>query len=416
MGRKRKKKRKKRILFVINTMGNAGAEHALLALLHCLDREKYELSLYVLLGQGQLMGHVPEGVRLLNRDYTELPVLSGEGRKQLRRTVLRDALTGGAVFRRLPYLARNFADMCRKHKILPEKLLWRLVADGSARTRKRYDLAVAFLEGGAAYYVADYVNAAKKAAFIHIDYGMAGYTRELDLDCYLSFDRVFAVSDEVREAFLKAYPECESRTAVFHNILDVSEIHRLAREPGGFTDIFEGLRILTVGRLTEQKAYDLAVEALYLLKQRGRKVRWYVLGEGDRRKALEHQIAALGLEKDFLLLGQKENPYPYYAQTDLYVHATRFEGKSIAIEEAQTLGCAILASDCSGNREQITEGVDGRLCALTAENIAEGIVWMLDHPKERQRYKEAAARKKNFDLGEIRQLLSLLDEGIGTGE
>ncbi|MCD8014043.1 MAG: glycosyltransferase [Lachnospiraceae bacterium] len=407
--RKRKKYRKKRILFVINTMGNAGAEHALLALLHCLDKEKYELSLYVLLGQGQLMGHIPDGVRLLNRDYSDLPVLSEKGRKQLRRTVLRDALTGGAVFWRLPYLAGNFADMCRKHKILPEKLLWRLVADGSARTERRYDLAVAFLEGASAYYVADYVNAAKKAAFVHIDYGMAGYTRELDLDCYLSYDRVFTVSDEVREAFLKAYPECESRTAVFHNILDVSEIHRLAREPGGFTDTYEGVRILTVGRLTEQKAYDIAVDALYLLKQRGRNVRWYVVGEGDRRKPLEHQIAALGLEKDFLLLGQTENPYPYYAQTDLYVHATRFEGKSIAIEEAQTLGCAILASDCSGNREQITEGSDGRLCDLTAEKIAEGIEWMLDHPRERLRYGEAASRKQNFDLEEIGQLLSLLE-------
>ncbi len=406
---KDRKKRKKRILFVINTMGSAGAEHALLALLHSLDCEKYDISLYVLLGQGQLMGHIPEGIRLLNRDYTELPVLSQEGRRALRRTVLHDALTDGALWKRLPYLMHNLKEMLHHHRILPEKLLWRLVADGSARTQGRYDLAVAFLEGGATYYVADYVNAAKKAAFVHIDYGRAGYTRDLDLDCYLSYDRVFTVSDEVKDAFLKVYPECIGYTAVFHNILDVHEIHQLARVPGGFTDSFDGMRILTVGRLTEQKAYDIAVEALFILKQRGRNVRWYVLGEGDRRKALEHLIAARGLKKEFVLVGQVENPYPYYAQTDLYVHATRFEGKSIAIEEAQTLGCAILASDCSGNREQICDGVDGKLCVLSAEGIADGIEWMLDHPAERQRFKKAAAAKQNFDLDEIQQLLELLE-------
>ncbi|MCC8137170.1 MAG: glycosyltransferase [Clostridiales bacterium] len=409
MAGKRPQKHKKRILFVINTMGSAGAEHALLALLHCLDPEKYEISLYVLLGQGQLMGHIPEGVRLLNRDYTELPVLSKEGRRVLRRTVLHDAFTDGVLWKRLPYLIHNLMDMLRHHRILPDKLLWRLVADGSARTQGQYDLAVAFLEGGATYYVADYVNARKKAAFVHTDYERAGYTRALDLDCYLLYDHIFTVSEEGKKGFLNVYPECESRTTVFHNILDVHEIHRLARVTGGFTDSFEGMRILTVGRLIEVKAYDLAVKAMHLLKQRGRNVRWYVLGEGDRRKSLEHLIAAYGLQEDFVLVGQVENPYPYYVQTDLYVHATRLEGKSIAIEEAQTLGCAILASDCSGNREQVCDGVDGKLCTLSAEGIADGIEWMLDHPGERQRFKKVVAAKQNFNLEEIGQLLELME-------
>lgn len=97
----------------------------------------------------------------------------------------------------------------------------------------------------------------------------------------------------------------------------------------------------------------------------GYALRWYVLGEGDERAALERQIAELGLKNDFLLLGCGGKPYPYYQQCDIYVHATRFEGKSIAIQEAQTLGCAIIASDCNGNREQIVPDEDGLLCELT---------------------------------------------------
>ena len=98
----------------------------------------------------------------------------------------------------------------------------------------------------------------------------------------------------------------------------------------------------------------LYVPAMKLLKDQGIKARWYVLGEGELRNKLQQKIDSLGLKEDFLLLGAKENPYPYYKQCDLYVHATRFEGKSIAIQEAQVLGCTILVSDCSGNREMWT--------------------------------------------------------------
>ena len=108
-------------------------------------------------------------------------------------------------------------------------------------------------------------------------------------------------------------------------------------------------RILTVGRLTAQKAYEVAVDAMKLLKDQGIKARWYVLGEGELRNKLQQKIDSLGLKEDFLLLGAKENPYPYYKQCDLYVHATRFEGKSIAIQDKSMFDTihhiAIIGSD-----------------------------------------------------------------------
>ena len=121
---------KKKILFVINTLGHAGAEVALMELLRNLSPEQYEVSLLVLLGQGDMV----------------------------------------------------------------KELLWRVAAVGAPRIREHFDLAVAYLEGGSAYYVADYIDADRKAAFIHIDYNLAGYNRELDQDCYLKYDRIFGVS------------------------------------------------------------------------------------------------------------------------------------------------------------------------------------------------------------------------------
>lgn len=400
---------KKKVLFVINTLSHAGAEVAMLELMRNMDPEKYELSCYVLLGQGELVQRLPKHVRLLNHSYSTTSVLSKQGQKFLRHTVLRASFVHGNLFKNLPYLFTNLAAMVKRGKIWTDKLLWRLLSDGGMELQENYDLAIAYLEGGSAYYVADHVKAAKKAAFIHIDYGKAGYTRKLDRDCYLAFDRVFTVSDEVRENFLQAYPECEKCTRVFHNLINQEEIVRRSRQEGGFHDDFEGIRLLTVGRLTWQKAYEIAIDAMKQLKEEGCRVRWYVLGEGNEREKLERQIAELGLEEDFLLPGAVSNPYPYYAQCDIYVHATRFEGKSIAIQEAQTLGCAIIASDCSGNREQIEDGVDGILCDLDAKSIKESILSLIKDEELRKSYGYAAGKKQIVHREDLEMLFELME-------
>ena len=184
-----------------------------------------------------------------------------------------------------------------------------------------------------------------------------------------------------------------------------------AGEAGGFQDDYDGMRLLTVGRLTRQKAYDIAIDAMKILKDRGYRARWYVLGEGDQRRALEKKIHALGLDEDFLLPGAADNPFPYYRQTDLYVHATRFEGKSIAIQEAQTLGCAVIASDCNGNREQIRNGQDGILCGLSPQAIADSIGSLLEDEEKRKRIGQEAAEKSTTQGQELQMLLELLEQG-----
>lgn len=380
---------------------------ALLELLRCLEPKDYDVSLLVMTGQGELVHQLPSHVKLLNTEYSDLPVLGREGLRHLRRTIWNAIWNKGIIFRRIPYLFCGFLRMLGRRKVQPDKLLWRLVADSAPRQKETYDLAVAYLEGGSTYYVADYVKADKKAAFVHIDYRRAGYDRGLDRDCYLKYNKVFAVSQEVKEGFLKEYPECESYTGIFHNLLNRELICEKAGEEG-FTDDYPGIRLVTVGRLTWQKAYDVALDAMRLLRDAGVQARWYILGEGDQRKALEKKRKHLGLQEDFVLLGAKTNPYPYINQADIYIQASRFEGKSIAIQEAQVLGKAILVSDCSGNREQVTDGQDGVLCDLTPESICEHIKELIEKPKLRERYGQMAAGRATGQKEEIAQLLELL--------
>lgn len=401
---------KKKVLFVINTLGHAGAEVAMIELLKALDKNKYDISLFVLMGQGELISKVPDYVTILNKKYKDSSVLSPEGKRHMMKTVVKSALKRATVIRRLPYLCRNLFKMIRDGNIMIEKLLWRIIADSAPRFSETYDLAIAYLEGGSTYYTSSYVKARKKAAFVHVDYSKAGYTRELDLNSYMHFDKMFMVSAEVQESFLNVYPEYRFKTAIFHNLLDLENIREKAEEAGGFNDDFDGIRLLTVGRLTWQKAYEVAIDAMALLKKDYSNVRWYVLGEGSQREFLEKRIAKQKLDDDFILAGAVDNPYPYFKQCDIYVHATRFEGKSIAIQEAQTLGCAIVASDCSGNREQIDSGKDGLLCRFDAESIKAAILELIRDEEKRQKFGYEASHRKIIYEEDLGMIYDMMDE------
>ena len=310
---RRKKKTMKKLLFIINTLGCGGAERAMLNLFEKLDNSKYEISLLVLTGQGELIRELQDSVRLLNKNYKNVSVLTKEGRRHLMLSVLKAGIGKGLFLKCAPYLIKNYNNMRKKGKIMPDKLFWRLLADGAPKIEDEYDLAVAYLEGGSTYYVADRINAKKKAAFVHIDYEKAGYNRELDLNCYEKFDKIFTVSDEVKQHFLNVYPEYENKTAVFNNILNEKRIVEMADDGGGFEDGFEGVRLLTVGRLTRQKRYDIAIKSMKLLKEKTDvPIRWYVLGEGELKSVLTQQIKSEELGDDFILMGVKENPFPYY--------------------------------------------------------------------------------------------------------
>jgi len=404
---------KKKILFVINTLGRAGAETALMALLGNLDARQYDIYLYVMLNQGEMASEVPAYVKLLNRHYCNTSVLSSQGKKALIKGIIKKMFNHGALFKNIPYMVCNAFDMLHtKKRLLPDKLLWRVVSDGSERFPMQFDLAVAYLEGAAAYYVRDYVNAPVKAGFIHIDYEQAGYTRKLDRNCYRDYTRIFTVSDEVKEHFLNVYPDCKDKTKVFHNMLNVNSIKEKSKakiKDKIFTQRDHKIILLTVGRLTRQKGFDVAVMALKILIEKGYNVYWLVLGEGPERNGLSNLAKKEGLSERFILAGAKENPYPYYKAADIYVHATRFEGKSIAIQEAQILGCPIIASDCSGNREQIINGENGLLCNFNPRDIAQAIEELIQEPEKAKRFGKNASKVTVDYSAELGMLKALLE-------
>ena len=97
----------KKILFVMNTMGRAGAERALLALIKNLPKEEYDISLYVLINRGELFDEVPDYVHILNKKPDNRSVLSFGGRLAIIHTVLRCFFRHASGFRLIGYFFKN---------------------------------------------------------------------------------------------------------------------------------------------------------------------------------------------------------------------------------------------------------------------------------------------------------------------
>lgn len=386
MNKKKISDGRKKILFVTNTMGRAGAEKCLQALLELLDPEKYDLSVYSIINRGELYNDMPEYVHILNKKPCTKSVLDNAGLWATACQILWSLLKKFSFITYIPYFCRVLAHQIKTKHLDFSKLFWMLLARNAKRFNEEYDLAVAFIEGAATYYVSKYVKARKKATYVHIDYLAAGYLPKLDKPYYDNMDRIFCVSDCVRQVFLKAYPEYESKTFFFHNMVPRERILRMSKEGEGFTDQFDGLRILTVGRLHYQKAYDLAIPALAELCRRGYNVRWYVIGEGAEEENLRALIKENNVEDSFILMGCFANPYPFIAQCDIYSQASRFEGWCIALAESLVLARPVLASRCAGNEEQVTDGKTGVLIDLSVENIVDGMERLINSPEMRKEF------------------------------
>ena len=133
-------------------------------------------------------------------------------------------------------------------------------------------------------------------------------------------------------------------------------------------------KIVSIGRLTEQKGFDFAIDAAKILTEKGFKFCWYILGEGPLRKSLETQIKLNGVSDYIRLLGIRSNPYPYIKYADIFVMPSRYEGKSIALDEAKVLCKPIVVTNYPSVNDAIIDGQNGMIVDIDAESIAKGIL------------------------------------------
>lgn len=361
----------RKILFVIPSMRIGGAEKSLVNLLNLIDLNKYDVNLLIFKPEGDFLQQIPSGIHILKTDPSLFYAYKCDKnvfscKTGIRSEILRIFSTGVCKI-----LYGNCARQKRWTKFY-KTLLPKLDSE--------YDVAIGYLEGDASYYVIDKVNAKRKILWVHSNF--ENIKKNEDAAAYKEYfckaDRVVSISDKCVQVLQDNYPDMRNKFVFLPNLTSSVVLKNTAKaaiDEKFLKDIFN---IVSVGRLTEAKGFDMAIDALKILKDHKVPVHWWIIGDGKLRKCLEKQAKDNSVEEYLTFLGFKANPYPYMNKADLIVQTSRWEGKSVVLDEAKILGKPILATDYATVKDQVENGKEGVIVEMDAESIAREIEHLVE--------------------------------------
>lgn len=308
---------KKKLLFLIPTLGGGGAERVLVNLVNGLDKSKYDITVQTLFKAG------------INASYLNGDIKLIEGKiKQFSGNIL---------------LMKMFR---------PSTLFKYFI-------KEKYDVLISYLEGASARILSGCNDdSIKKLSWVHVvhkneaDTYYSFRSKKEAVNCYESFDKMIYVSQDVMSDFMSYYPTLK-RNQVVYNTNDDDKIKKMAAEPLGNITLSDDMNIVSVGRLIPMKGFDRLIDAHHRLKQDGIKNHLYILGTGELKEELEKQIKRNGDMDTVHLLGFCKNPYKIVSRCDVFACSSHREGFSTAVTEALILGVPVVTTCVSGAYEQM---------------------------------------------------------------
>lgn len=398
---------KKSLLIVSHALEIGGAERSLIGLLDALDPEHWDIDLFLLRHQGELIADIPEYVNLLPEvsAYTVLarPMKDTlrEGHVLLTAARLTGRIAAGRYAKKHGHTESGVA-LEYSHKftcpLMPK------IQPGT-----EYDLAISFLTPH--YFVAKKVQAKQKIAWIHTDYSRVQVNIPSETAMWSAYDHIASISDAVTESFLKLFPGLKNKVVLIENILPVRYVKKQAKafsvEPEMPAD---GIRLLSIGRFCYQKNFENVPDICARLLEKGLRVYWYLIGFGPDEGLIRERIAASHMEEHVIVLGKKENPYPYIKACDLYVQPSRYEGKAVTVREAQMLGKPVVITRYATAKDQLEDDVDGVIVPMDNEGCAEGIAVLLRNPEEMARLSDCCQQRDYTNAAEIGKLYALTEK------
>lgn len=390
--------KKRSILFVMSSLRNGGAERSLVNLLQLFDYETYDVDLLLLQEEGMFLKQLPRQVHLLSAQE-KIHILFETQKKKcwnFRHPYLSAVhLAGTAISQKREGKGSRSRQYRWTH-------FYRQVIE---ELPKHYDAAVAYMHCEPTYFVADKVRADRKIAWVHIDYSQIAQSREIDLKYFQKMDNVVTISDLCVGVLRKEFPSIADKFTMLPNLTSSQVVKALADEfyPPEYE---EGtLKFVSVGRLNPQKGFDFALDAAAELKKRGLRFHWYVLGIGELRQILEEKRDRLNLQDCFEFIGARENPYTYMKNADIVVQSSRYEGKSVTLDEAKILGRPIVVTNYPTVCDQIDRN-EGIITAMDGKSIADGIERML---RDKEKYISCLSKREYGNQKEIQNYYNLFE-------
>lgn len=396
-----KNDRRKRVLVIGPGMEIGGVEKSLTGFLHAIDDHETEIDLFLFSHKGELLPLVGSNIHILpeNPKLASVfePVRSLFQKGKYYTAFIRIFCKAYGYVRRKLYHTSDIS------MLMCQKIILRTIPQNT----KKYDYAFGFYEPH--YYLTDKVNAEIKIGWVHTDYCSLRKDSLFDRTVWKKLDYVACVSAKVGESFIRKYPSEAYKTIIVPNTVSPELIRAQSLEEESIPEM-EGngeFRIVTVGRYSYAKGMDMIPAVCRKLTDRGYRIKWYLIGYGPDQAKIAEEIRKQSVAELVKILGPKANPYPYMRQCDLYVQPSRFEGKSVAVTEAQILHKPVMITRYPTSSDQLDEGKDGYICETGTDGIADGIRYLIDHPDIR----DALIRNtycKDYDSSEtIRTLFTL---------
>ena len=331
---------KKKILFVIPDFYIGGTNKSLENLLLLIDSNIYEIRIFSLYEDGDFY-------------YKE--------------KVFKPYLIKKSLFYRLfhdHFWFRKFSTLfsllfrCNASRLLHKFEINRI------QKKEKFDTVIAFQEGSATQFVSLINYPVNRIAWVHCDYAnrFTAIEKKSELSLYCLYNHIVSVSYSAVHSFNSIYPELKDRTKCIYNLIDRSYILRQSSQDVNFEKQGNCCNLISVGRFVAVKQFGLIPQIVQKLKLLTKKsFCWYIVGDGNERNMVESVISSMGLDKNIKILGAKDNPYPYFKQSDLYVCTSLSESFSYTIAESKTLHVPVLTNDFPVANEVVSPN-EGWIC------------------------------------------------------
>lgn len=391
---------RKKILIASYDLEIGGVERSLISMLNNFDYERYDVDLLLYNHSGEFMPLIPKDIKLLPENIKYKSIRLGIG-------TLIKAGEYNLAFQRL---RAKYGYEYRRDKSLDDtyqmQLMWKYCNPYFPMVEEEYDIAISYLWPHD--FVAEKVRAKKKIAWIHTDYSNISPDRNIDLKIWDKFDSIVGVSEKCVETFLKLYPSLREKCVVVENITSPEFIRKMSEEQVGEKFEKDKFNLLTVARFSYAKGIDQGVEAIKLLRDRGiDNIKWYIVGYGGDENKIRELITRYSLENMIEILGKRDNPYPYMKMCDLYMQPSRYEGKAVTVVEAQILAKPVLITNYPTAHSQVVNEVDGEICELSIDGIANGVEKFYRDRDLLERYRSNCESRNYENKEELKKLYEL---------
>lgn len=369
---------KKKLLITAMSLNVGGAEKSLVNLLNMIDFLKYDVDLLLFQRRGAFLKQVPSTVNIIT--VPEIEVLYQPISETVKKYKFNIKLLVLSIIRYLSTFYEKYKwkqfDRIRIHRWID--IYSKLIPFNNSH----YDVAISFAGGETAYYIADKVSASKTIYFFHSNYANIDIDTELEQYYIDKFSKIITISDVCANSLISLFKNIDNKLYILQNLTSYDLIQSLSNEyyPNEYKSTNQ-IILVSVGRLHKIKGYDIAIESAKILKDKGLDFKWFIVGEGSERKSLEEQIHNNKLKNTFILLGLKENPYPYIKNADILVQSSRFEGKSVVLDEAKMLNIPIVVTNYASAYEQIDNEKTGIIANIDSESMANGIYRLCNEKK-----------------------------------